>query len=183
MSNGKKREAFQADLNADPFVATDGLASQDFYKTNGLSRLVHEVYTPGPSMTRQEFAAECDINTIMKRYENTGASINGLSRHPDIPAMYVDFTQMPGSLMEYQQFMSDAAASFMSLPAVVRKQFDNDPIAFCDYASDPGNLDQMRDWGLAPKPEAPVYQPVSSAPAVPPSAPSPSSAPAASPSA
>lgn len=166
MGNGKTEKACV------PLFSGYGVpAGNDFYKANGLDRSVHEVYTPGPSMTRQEFAADCDINTIMKRYENTGASINGLSRHPDVPALYVDWTQMPGSLMEYQQFMSDAAGSFMTLPASVRKQFDNDPIAFCDYASDPANLDQMRDWGLAPKPASPVLQPVSSAPAAAPAAP------------
>lgn len=137
----------------------------DFYTTNGTQSSDHAVFPVGPSMTRQEFAEECDINSIMKRYENTGASINGLTRHPAFPPMYVDFTAMPSSLMEYQQFMSDAAASFMTLPASVRKTFDNDPIAFCDFASDPANLDQMRAWDLAPAAPAPAYTPMAAAPA------------------
>lgn len=130
----------------------------DFAVTNALDPSVHLVFTLGPSMTRQEFAAECDINTIMRQYEmalaQPAASVT--------PPMYVDFTSMPHDLMGAMQVMQDAEDAFMRLPASVRREFDNSAIAFVNYASDPANIEQMRAWELAPKkvPVAPVVAPV-----------------------
>lgn len=138
----------------------------DFRKSNGGD---HVFVTEGPSLTRQEFAEECDINSLMARYE--GHVIGGPGNlAPPVP-MYVDWTQQPRSLLDYMTFMDEAEAGFMSLPAAVRKEFDNDAKMFVDFASDPENLPQMQDWGLAPKPapkqpEAP--QAASAASAAPP---------------
>lgn len=131
------------------------LATYDFYKTNGSS---HVVMPGGPSLTRQEFAEECDINAIMKRYDTVGGGPGGLPRHNDFPPFYADFSTMPTDLLGYMNLMHDAEVAFMMLPAVVRKEMDNDPMAFVEFASDPKNLDQMRKWGLAPvpAPEAPA---------------------------
>lgn len=117
----------------------------DFYKTNGS---VNVVYSGGPTLCRQEFADECDINQIMKRYENSGP--NNLGPHPDVVPMYVDWSEMPDSLLSFMSRMDEAQVAFMTLPATVRKEFDNSAISFVDFASDPNNLDQMRTWGLAP---------------------------------
>jgi len=116
-----------------------------FSKSNGVDSVYH---TEGPSLTRQEFAEECDVNSIMARYQ--GHVIGGPGNLSAMgPPMYVDFAAMPGSLMEYMDFMQNADKAFMFLPAVVRKEFDNDPRMFVDFASDPENVDQMRTWGLA----------------------------------
>lgn len=133
-------------------------ASHDWGKTNGLDREVHLVMPGGPSLCRQEFAAECDINEIMRRYEVTGILPND-GREPQ----YVDFTALPRDLMSTMEILNDAEAAFMTLPARVRREFDNDPISFVAFAGDPENLDQMREWGLAPKPE-PTVSPVPPAP-------------------
>lgn len=101
----------------------------------------------GPSMTRQEFTAECDINEIMKRYP--GGQLPPLNYGPDGP-MYLDLTQSPESLLEAMNTMRDAETAFMSLPAEVRKEFQNDPMEFVSFAADPENLDQLREWKLAP---------------------------------
>lgn len=132
------------------------VASNDFYKTNGVDA---RTFNTEPSMARQEFAEECDINSLMKRYEGhaTGGP-SGLQMMGDPSKMfYADFTIMPSSLQEFHSFMDTAQAAFMSLPAVVRKEFDNDATMFVDFASDADNLAQMRTWGLAPpeKVEAP----------------------------
>lgn len=125
----------------------------DWYKQNGLD---HATYNLEPSLTRQEFAEECDINSIMARYQTTG-----MWPAPVGEPSYVDWTEMPTDLMDSMQRMHDAEKAFMTLPAVVRREFDNDPIAFVDFASDPANLDQMREWKLAPTPkEEPAYVPV-----------------------
>lgn len=103
-----------------------------------------------PSMTRQEFAEECDINGIMKRYERTGM----IPGNPNFVPQYLDLTVTPANLMDCMNQMIDADQAFMSLPATVRKEFDNDSMRFVEYASNPDNLGRMREWGLAP-PEAP----------------------------
>ncbi|UDN67765.1 internal scaffolding protein [robinz microvirus RP_111] len=125
-------------------------AVHDFYGSNDSDTVV---FNREPSLTRQEFAEECDINTLMKRYDMH--VIGGPGNLPAAEPVYADFANMPQDLMGYLQFMDDAEKSFMMLPAVVRKEFDNSAMEFIAFASDPGNLDQMRSWGLAPPAKAP----------------------------
>ncbi|QCQ84736.1 internal scaffolding protein [Blackfly microvirus SF02] len=140
-------------------------AIHDFAKSNGVDA---SFKTVGPSMTRQEFAEECDVNTLMKRYENYGTSMHML--RPDVLAVhaaggsFVDFTEMPDNLIDYLAQIKEAEDAFMSLPAVVRREFDNNAMHFVEFASDPSNLDQMRAWGLAAA--APPPKPLESSPVV-----------------
>jgi hypothetical protein len=142
------------------------LASNDWFKLNGLSRDALETPLGGPSLTRQEFASECDINEIMAKYERAG-QLPANSRDP----MYVDFTLLPSNLMDTMRQLDDAQAAFMRLPAKVRREFDNNAHWFVEFASDPSNLGQMQEWGLAPVQDAPavpaVASPASPAPAAP----------------
>lgn len=107
-------------------------------------------------MTRQEFKDECDINVLMATYERTGALPPMRSGEPQ----YLDVSNVP-DLQEALSVVAAAEAAFMRLPAKVRKEFDNDPVKFVEYAENPENLEQMRTWGLAPpKPvEAPPAAP------------------------
>ncbi|WNK12560.1 MAG: internal scaffolding protein [Microvirus sp.] len=121
----------------------------DFYKTSGV-RADMDHFDPG--MTRQEFAEECDINTIMARYEAGGAVSHVNRAEPT----FLDTTLYPGlqaSMDAYRQ----AALSFAALPAKVRREFDNDPQQFVDFAVNPDNVERMREWGLASP--APVEPP------------------------
>lgn len=95
-------------------------------------------------MTRQEFAEEADINTIMARYEKTGL----LPHYPDRKPFYGDFVDLP-SFQEAQEIILQADAAFMALPARVRAEFDNDPARFVEFAQDPSNIGRLREWGLA----------------------------------
>lgn len=105
-----------------------------------------------PSLTRQEFAAECDINTIMAQYEKTGV-INHYAR---TEPQYLDVTNVP-DLQAALNILDEAGRAFMSLPAVVRREFDNDVAKFVSFAQDPANVDKMREWGLAePLPPEPT---------------------------
>lgn len=116
--------------------------------------VLHSAYVPwredvgqdpgGPSMTRQDMADECDINLIMARYPG-GIPPGAVISEP----VYLDLTQSPASLMEAMNTMKDAEMAFMRLPADIRRTFDNNPMLFVEYASDPENLDQMRLWELA----------------------------------
>lgn len=102
--------------------------------------------TPGPSLTRQEFADECDINTIMARYETTGI-LPSHQRAGD--PQYLDLSDVP-DLRTSIDLMRDAESAFMRLPATIRREFDNDPVRFVEFAQNPQNLEKMREWGLAP---------------------------------
>jgi len=128
------------------------VAYYDFYKTNGVE---HPPFvTEGPSLCRQEFAEECDINNLMKRYE--GHVVGGPGNLPPMEPVYVDFASAPQTLMEFMDLQMEAERAFMSLPAVVRKEFDNDAMQFVEFASNSDNLDKMREWGLAPPAKAPT---------------------------
>lgn len=142
------------------------VALNDFIKSNGLSYKDTCTRTEGPSLTRQEFAEECDINSLMSRYD--GHVIGGPGNMAPKEPLYFDFADAPQTLMEYMHFQKDAEAQFMRLPANVRREFDNSAIEFVAFASDPGNLDQMRSWGLAAPKPVPVASPV---PGEPPSSP------------
>lgn len=98
-----------------------------------------------PSLTRQEFADDCDINTLMAKYEKTGV-INHFNN--GVP-QYLDIVGLPDLQMSHM-LLQEASEAFMRLPAVVRREFDNDPMKFTAFASDEKNLDKMREWGLAP---------------------------------
>lgn len=110
----------------------------------------------GPSLTRQEFADECDVNALMARYEKTGEMIPGRQMREPV---YLDLSEVP-DLHTAMNVMRDAEAGFMSLPASVRRVFENDVMSFVKFAEDPENLEQMREWGLA-KPAEPTPEPLS----------------------
>lgn len=164
-----KRFAEQVNGNFE-YVNAEGVTfvMQSAYQNDGRPRF-ETVIGDEPSMARQEFADECDINGIMAKYEKTGMlPVNGAQ------ASYVDFTAVPSDLQEAMRVMMDADAAFMSLPASVRKEFENDALRFVEYAQDGANLEQLRQWGLAEPekaPAAPMRVEVVNAPAVSPAEP------------
>nr|QJB19227.1 MAG: internal scaffolding protein [Microvirus sp.] len=126
-------------------LASTALAVNDFWKANGTLSADHDTYTEGPSLTRQEFMAECDINTIMAQYDGYLSDPMRSVRQP----MYVDLASMPDNLVDAMAILNEARDAFYRLPAVVRRDFDNDPVLWADFASDPANVAQMREWGMA----------------------------------
>lgn len=99
----------------------------------------------GRSRTRQEFQDECDINAIMKRYEKTGVLTHYSKREPQ----YIDFGDGVPDFHTAMNMMVAAETAFLTLPAVVRKRFENDPQEFVAFASNAENIGQLREWGLA----------------------------------
>lgn len=101
-----------------------------------------------PSRTKQEFKEDADINVIMRRFAKTGVLPQMQHQTP----RYVDAAEMP-DLQTALHIIQDAQKHFMSLPANVRKEFDNDPMKYVEFAQKPENIEKLREWGLAPKPE------------------------------
>lgn len=102
------------------------------------------------SRTRQEFKKECDVNEIMRRFKASGIMPvgNGTPK-------YLDCTAVP-QFHDAMQLLIDAENAFMRLPALVRKEFDNDPQAFVAFAQEADNLPKLREWGLAAPEKAPA---------------------------
>lgn len=98
------------------------------------------------SMTRQEFMEECDINVTMARVEKHGV----WPFRPDKEPVYLDLTTVPDNLMEVLNTLNDATDAFMTLPASVRKEFDNDAVKFVEFAQNGENIGKLREYGLAP---------------------------------
>lgn len=107
-----------------------------------------------PSMTKQEFQFECDINNVIKSFkphhmaQMLQQNLNA-GNYSDLPDSY-DF-------QEALHLVKDAEAQFMTIPAKVRDRFGQDPAQFLMFLNDPRNLDEARSLGLA-KP-APVEPP------------------------
>lgn len=106
---------------------------------------------PEPTRTQQQFAEECDINTIVRKFGITGE----LPSDVRVPQSG-DFV----AVQDYQSCMNvirAAEEAFMEMPAEVRSEFDNDPGKFIAFVENPENLERARKLGIA-KP-APVVAP------------------------
>jgi len=104
-----------------------------------------EVYTP-PSMTKQSFVKECDINNILKEYKVTG-QIRHMSANQAAGA-YEDLPD-PVDFQESLHTMAAASEAFASLPSHVRRRFQNDPAEFLAFMANPINQDEAIAMGLA----------------------------------
>lgn len=107
----------------------------------------YQFKTTGKSRTHQSMSPECDINSIMKKYERTGI----LEHRNTFEGQYGDFTDAPSDYHESMNSVIAANEMFDTLPAKVRRRFHNDPGAFIDFVGNPDNQDEMIKLGLATK--------------------------------
>lgn len=105
-----------------------------------------------PSLTQQQFAADCDINNILDKWSRTG-ELPMSARLPD----YGDFTG-PSDYAEALALVREADEQFSGLDAKVRARFSHDPAQFLEFMTDPANYDEAVALGLAVKPK--VIDPV-----------------------
>lgn len=101
------------------------------------------------SLTNQADAQEADINIIVKKYGITGQMPQVTGLQP----LYGEFTDAN----DYRTMLDKVNAAkdaFQEIPAHIRKEFDNDPAKFIQFAADEKNIDKLREWKLAvPKKE------------------------------
>lgn len=105
------------------------------------------------SLAKQEFAEECDINTIIRRF-NVGGDLPANVYAPT----YGDFTGL-NSYHEAANALAVARESFERMPADVRSRFGNDPSAFVDFCSDASNEAELRKLGLTKVKEPVIVDP------------------------
>lgn len=122
-----------------------------------------------PSRTKQEFAAEADINTIMRKYERQGLALPEGNREP----MFGDFSAP--ELADYAQAVATVQGTgdlMKRLPAKVRQRFQNDPLNLIAFVMDPKNAQEAFDLGLLREDyESPSKPPAQTPPATPPTPP------------
>lgn len=127
-SNDNKKPVFvRAPYNYDPDQAS----------------LVTGLFCPEPTLTQQHQAQETDINYIVQQFGVTGM----LPQSLNMPT-YQDFD----AVFDYQSAMNaiiQADNQFLSLPAEVRKMFDNSPHKFISYLENNPDPQQLVDLGLA----------------------------------
>lgn len=105
--------------------------------------------------TVQHFKDECDINRIVAQFQRGVTPVA-----PEKIPLGDDFV----GITDYQSAMNavrKGQEAFAELPATVRAQFNNDPMSFVDFVTNPDNIDSVRDLGLAPSLAAVPTKPTS----------------------
>lgn len=99
-----------------------------------------------PTRTQQHFAEECDINFIAKRYGLTGElpTVLDLPKYGDFEGVF-DFQTAQNSVRH-------AIEQFMTLPAHLRKRFENQPQKLLEFLEDPANAREAEFLGLTQRP-------------------------------
>nr|QJB19432.1 MAG: internal scaffolding protein [Microvirus sp.]QJB19673.1 MAG: internal scaffolding protein [Microvirus sp.] len=96
-----------------------------------------------PSLTQQQFKDECDVNNILKKYQQTGL----LSHVVKTQGNFGDFS----SVEDYQTSLHKvmiAQDNFELLPSELRSKFNNDPSKLIGFINDPKNKEDCLKYGL-----------------------------------
>lgn len=112
-------------------------------------------FTDSPSMAKQSFQDECDINQILKRWRKSGE----LTHLATVQPTYGDFTNATDYLTATLA-VQQAQADFDSLSARIRARMQNDPGVLLDFIADPANEAEAIELGLLPKPASARPEPL-----------------------
>lgn len=103
------------------------------------------LYCKDPSLTKQEFVEEADINNILKRFLKTGEP-----PPMALPEHFVDTTTKL-DMFEMQSRLAEANEMFYRLPADKRAAQQNDPARWADaviQAATKGDGDALDELGI-----------------------------------
>lgn len=103
-------------------------------------KLKVQTFNDEPSLTKQSFEKECNINNIMARFNTTGL----ITHYAAHGAHYGDASAQ--TFTEAMQLIASAQTMFADLPAVARAHFNQDPAQFLEFVN---NLDDQTPEGLA----------------------------------
>ena len=102
----------------------------------------------GKQKAQQQFKADADINTIMKKFQK-GEAIDHYAKHK---LVYGEAT--PTDYHTSMNIVRNAETMFMELPSNVRNRFENDPAAFLEFVQNPENVSEAQALGLGLAPAA-----------------------------
>jgi phage internal scaffolding protein len=106
--------------------------------------------TQGESLTQQQFQEETEINNILRSHDRNGV-IEHIHRGNAIYADFSNVTDLSDAVIQIRE----AQQEFLNIPSKIREKFKNDAGEFFKFASNPDNLEEMREMGLAnPKQES-----------------------------
>lgn len=109
-------------------------------------------FKDSPSVVRQEFAFDSDINNILKRYATTGWLVDPSSPRNDRKPTYDDWSKAP-SYQDSLDIVIKAEEKFDALPVQIRQRFNYNPQALLNFLADPKNYDEAVALRLiSPKP-------------------------------
>jgi len=118
----------------DPEILDDDKHVIKTLRENGTLRVQHRVRN---GRTKQEFKAECDINSILKKFRTTGALTHVQQHGPQYGI---------ASGEEYADAMRVVATAntmYEELPSHIRKEFSG-PEQFLDFVQDESKQDEVR---------------------------------------
>lgn len=104
-----------------------------------------------PSMTKQSFRDEVDINKIVAKFERTGMITHLQKSTP----FYGDVSALVG-YQDALNVVNEAELLFSSMSAEVRERFANDPAKMIEFLSDERNVDEAVKLGLVVRRPEPV---------------------------
>lgn len=107
-----------------------------FFRENGCRNCIGDW---GPSLTKQSFKDETDVNRILEKFQVTGV----LSHLAKFEPEYGDFAEFDfgGTIMQLQRGQD----MFAALPSEVRREFDQDPDKFFKFVNDPNNNERVNE--------------------------------------
>lgn len=94
-------------------------------------------------LVKQEFKEECDINVIMQRIAPEAIMESFRARQ----GSYGDFSEV-ATYLDAKNAVRASEEAFDSLPAKLRKMFDNDVSKYLDYIVDDNNHKEAVELGL-----------------------------------
>jgi len=95
-----------------------------------------------PSLTKQSFRDETNINNIMARYVKTG-----IIEH--INSLPGTFGFVPNiDFREAQEIVLEGQKKFAELPAIIREKFNHNPAEFVEFCLNPTSTPDLAAMGL-----------------------------------
>jgi phage internal scaffolding protein len=102
-----------------------------------------------PTLTKQYFKDDCDVNQILKKWLKTGQPPEAKTS-----GRFGDFSCVDDYQVACNRIL-EAQASFDALPSKLRTRFHNDPSELLSFIADPSNVDEAINLGLMER-KAPV---------------------------
>lgn len=97
---------------------------------------------PGEKRAKQEFKQDADINSIMAKFQKTGA-IDHASKYQPLYGI-----ASPQTLQEAMNTVTAAQTMFEELPSSLRVKFNNRPQDFLEFIQNPDNKSEAIKLGL-----------------------------------
>lgn len=120
------------------------------------------IYFKNPSLTEQCHKNDCEIDVILKRYQQTGFLVNPLEKSNRIP-QFGDFSDLVG-YQEQQNRLCKVKEHFEALPSQIRLMFGNDVGNYLQAMNDPARTEELIKLGLLKRATSDVQTPSDTSP-------------------